>query len=218
MAFQDLVTGAQKYFPDLQIKYKDQSPFMKALGTILFFNPGFMKSFTTTVGETVYFPSEPFVKVRPISSSVVLMHEFVHMNDEKKLSKPVFSLSYLFPQILLPIFLVMLFFVTWKIMLPLILLSLLPIPAYFRMNYEKRAYISSLYTLYKLGQLKSFDPKLDAQAASFVQYFKDGSYYFMWPFGNVQKEFDDALVLVKAGKRPYEDPVFDILDDLITKV
>jgi len=218
MSIQDLITAGQKYFPNLQIKYKDQSWFMQALGKILFFNPGFMKSFTTTIGETVYFPSQPFVKIRPISSSVVLLHELVHMFDEKRLSKPAFSLSYLFPQILAPIFLALLFFVSWKIVLPLAFLSMAPIPAYFRMYYEKRAYISSIYVLYKLGQLKNFDPKLDTQAAAFVQYFKDSSYYFMWPFGNLDAEFAQAVTDVKAGKRPYDSPVFDMLDDLVTKV
>jgi hypothetical protein len=37
----------------------------------------------------------------------------------------------------------------------------------------------------------------------------------MWPFNNIRKDFDDAIIKIKAGQRPYEDSVFDILDDLI---
>lgn len=218
MSFQDLLTAAQTYFPSLQIKYKDQSWFMKALGKILFFNPSFMTSYTTTIGETVYFPNQKFVQIRPISGAVILMHELVHMYDEKKLTKPVFSASYLFPQILVPIFLLMLFFLSWKIVLPLAILCLAPIPAFFRMEYEKRAYMSSLYTLQKLGQRLNFDPKLTTQAQYFVSYFKDSSYYFMWPFKNLDAEFAQAVTDVQAGKRPYDSPVFDMLDDLVTKV
>jgi hypothetical protein len=218
MSFQDLLTSAQKYFPSLQVKYKDQSWFMKLLGKIMFFNPGFMKTYTTTIGSTVYFPNETFVKIRPISGCVILMHELVHMYDEKKLTKPVFSFSYLFPQILVPIFLLMLFFVSWKIALPLALLSLAPLPAYFRMTYEKRAYISSLYTMQLLGKRLNFDPKLSIQASAFVKHFKDSSYYFMWPFGKLEGEFTQAVTDIQAGKRPYDSPVFDMLDDLVTKV
>ena len=216
MSFQELVVAAQKHFPDLKIKYKDQSWFMKFLGFLLFFNKGFMTNYTTTIGSTVYFPSESFVKVRPVSASVVLLHELVHIKDGHKYSKPLFGFLYLTPQILsllcLPLFLV-----SWKIALPLVLLFAAPIPSPFRMYFEKRAYLTSLYAINALGTKLNFKPMLASQEQTFVGQFKDGSYYFMWPFTNLQKDFDDAVSKVKAGQRPFEDPVFDILDDLITK-
>jgi hypothetical protein len=217
MAFQDLVTAAQKYFPDLQIKYKDQSWFMKLLGTIMFFNKAFMTNYTTTIGSTVYFPSESFVKARPVSAAVVLLHEIVHVNDAHKISKPLFGFLYLTPQILallcLPLFLI-----SWKIALPLVLLFSAPIPSPFRTHFEKRAYLTSLYSINSLSNRLNFKPLLATQEDSFVEQFKDGSYYFMWPFSDLKKDFDDAVSKVQAGQRPYDDTVFDIIDDLVTKV
>jgi hypothetical protein len=41
----------------------------------------------------------------------------------------------------------------------------------------------------------------------------------MWPFKSIlTDDFNQALANVQAGKRPYEDPVFDMLDDLVTKL
>jgi hypothetical protein len=218
MSFQDLVTAAQKYFPDLQIKYKDQSWFMKLIGKLIyFFNKSFMTSYTTTIGSTVYFPTESFVKVRPVSAAVVLLHELIHVYDAQRLSKPIFYFLYLFPQIL-ALFCLPLFLVSWKIALPLVLLFAAPLPAYFRMQFEKRAYLTSLYAINKLATQLSFKPLLATQEQVFINRFKDSSYYFMWPFNNLQKDFDEAVVKIRAGQRPYEDPVFDILDELTTKV
>ena len=39
----------------------------------------------------------------------------------------------------------------------------------------------------------------------------------MWPFNDINKQFDWALELAKEGKRPFEDPVFDMIEDLVTK-
>lgn len=217
MSFQELVTAAQTHFPDLQIKYKDQSWFMRLLGVLLFFNKSFMTNYTTTIGSTVYFPSESFVKVRPVSAAIVLLHELVHIKDAHKFSKPVFGFLYLMPQIL-AILCLPLFLLSWKIALPLVLLFAAPTPAFFRMHFEKRAYLTSLYAINALGSRLNFKPLLASQEQSFIGQFKDSSYYFMWPFGNLQKDFDDAVNKIKDGQRPYEDPVFDILDDLITKV
>lgn len=217
MAFQDLVTGAQKYFPSLQVQYKDQSTFMKILGTILFFNPSFMTDYITTIGNTIYYPTENYVKAHPISGAVVFLHELVHINDSGKLSKPLFSFLYLLPQLISFLLLPLFFFVHWWIVLPLVLIFAAPIPAYFRMNFEKRAYISSLYTLTKLGQRLHFNPQLPDQVNFFLSQFKGSYYYFMWPF-DLTSEFNNAVANIQAGKRPYEDPVFDMLDDLVAKV
>lgn len=217
MSFQDLVAAAQKYFPDLKIKYKDQSWFMKLIGTLLFFNKGFMTDYTTTIGSTVYFPSEAVTKTRPISAATVLLHELIHVNDAKKIGKLLFGFLYLTPQILiLPALL--LFLLSWKIALPVIILLALPIPSYFRMYYEKRAYFTSLYAVNALAKRLNFNPILATQQQGYLKHFKDSSYYFMWPFSNLQQDFEEATEKVKSGQRPYEDPVFDILDDLITKV
>lgn len=211
MSFQELITTAQTFFPDLEIKYKDQSPFMKLLGKLLFFNKSFMTSFTTTVGSTIYFPSESFVKLRPISSEIILLHELVHVNDAKKLNKFFFGFLYLLPLAFIPLAL-LLFLFSWKIALLLLVLCAAPLPAYFRMHFEKRAYLVSLYCTQQLAVRKQFTVNLEKSAAGYVDNFKDSSYYFMWPFKNLDKDFADAVVKVKAGQKPYEDPVFEMID------
>jgi len=144
MPFQELLTAAQKYFPSLQIKYKNQSAFMKFLGFLLFFNKSFMTDYTTTIGDTVYIPTENYIKLRPISGAVVFLHELVHLYDHKRIGSFWFQLSYMMPQIFaLPALL--LFLISWKLALPVIILFLLPIPSYFRMKYERRAYYSSIH-------------------------------------------------------------------------
>ncbi len=216
MSFQNLVQAAQKYFPDLQVKYKDQSALMKFIGTLLFFNKEFMTQYATTIGSTIYFPTETFTKAHPISSATIFLHELIHINDSKKITKPFFSFLYIFPQVL-SILLIPLLFINWKIALPFIIF-LAPFPAYFRMYYEKRAYLASLYCLNMLSKKLSFAINLDIQKSDFVSRFKGSTYYFMWPFSNIDTIFNTAVNDILQGKRPYEDPIFDILDDLINNV
>lgn len=181
----------------------------------MFFNKSFATSYVTTINSTIYYPSENQIKITPISSGIILLHEIVHINDSKKITKPLFIFLYLFPQILAPLFLLLLL-ISCKIFLFLFLLFILPIPAYFRMQFEKRAYLSSLYSSYVLGKTLNFSPILDKQKNNFISQFTGFSYYFMWPFSSyIKNEFDQAINKINAGQRPYEDPIFDIIDDLI---
>lgn len=214
MAFKEVVQAAQQYFPKLSIKYKDTSLLMKIIGKLLFFNKDFGTSYTTTFGSTMYYPSEFFVRVRPMSSIVILLHELFHVYDSKKIGI-LFPLLYGFPQILALLFFPMLL-VSWKIAL-LFLLFAFPFPAYFRMKYEKRAYIASMYSLHVLSRDKNFQFNIDKQKEEFISHFKNSDYYFMWTFKGIEKEFDDALVKIKSNQHPFEDPFFQVIDDLISK-
>jgi hypothetical protein len=169
------------------------------------------------VGSTVYFPTESFTRARPVSAAVVLLHELVHVNDAKKISKPLFGALYLSPQILVLLCLP-LFLLSWKIALPIILLCACPIPSFFRMYFEKRAYFASLYSLHALGKKLNFDPQLDSQKDNYLKHFRDSSYYFMWPIHNIETDFNKALESIRLDQRPFNNPIFDILDDLITQV
>jgi len=217
MEINNLIISAKEHFPDLKIKYKDSSNFMKLLGYILFFNKRFMTSYTTTIGSTIYFPSEKFIKSRPNSAITIFLHELVHIYDAKRFNKILYSLLYLFPITLLLVS-IPLFFFSWEIALVLTILSLCPLPAYFRMYFERRAYMVSLYAIQKLSEKMKFVPYLDKAKNSFVSEFKGPSYYFMWIFPNISKQFDDAVANIKAGKHPYNDPIFDIIDDLINRI
>lgn len=191
MAFNELVTKAKTYFPDLQIKFKDQDPFMKFLGKLLFFNPGFMTSFITTIGNTIYWPSEQ--DLQRSSASEVFIHECTHMYDEKKMGFK-FKLGYLFPQILALPMLLLLFVLTWKIVVPLALLCLAPWPAPWRAKIERKAYFVSMRVGY---DLYGIDPELSAP--HYAKNFKNSSYYWMMPFGEDERFAQEALN-IKAGK------------------
>lgn len=217
MSLIDLVQASKTYFPNLKIDYKNNSLFMKLLNKILFFNKQFANQYTTTINSTIYFPSQLFIKMRPTSSAVVILHELVHLHDAKKFSQLLFSFLYLFPQSLL-IFIIPLLLISWKIAL-LFLIFAFPIPSYFRMYFEKRAYITSLYVLNALGNKKNIKPMLEVQKENFINQFNSSYYYYMFPFTNyIRKDFDAALIKIKAGQRPFEDPVFDMLDNLINTI
>ncbi len=216
MAFEELAQAGKKHFPDLEIKFKDKSLFMKILGILMFFNKGFMTNYTTTIGSSVYFPSESFLKSAQISSMSVLLHELVHIYDSKKINGLLFSFLYLFPQILVLLCLPLFFLITWKVMLPITLLCLLPLPAYFRMLFERRAYMVSLYCMNELSKKYKFKYDVDNSAKEFLKYFKGAFYYFMWIFPDLDKKMIDAAEKIKNNQKPYEDKVFDIIDDLLT--
>lgn len=217
MLYTDLISAAKQHFPDLQIKYKDQSTFMKILGKLLFFNPSFMKTYTTTIGSTIYFPSKTFLKLQPAMMTIILLHELIHVNDAQKLPKYVFEFLYLFPQII-SLLLIPLLLVSWKLFLPLIILFALPLPAYFRMIYEKRAYLVSLYVTNKLNQKYQLTNTLEENKNLYLSQFKSGAYYFMWIFPSLDQKFNDGLKKILNNERPFDDNVFDIIDSLIEKV
>jgi hypothetical protein len=193
MAFNDVVAKAQTYFPSLQIKYKDQSIFMQILGKIMFFAPNFMTTYVTTLGNTVYFPSQQYIQNQPRSACDVFIHECVHIYDEKKIGFP-FQLGYTFPQILAPFMWLLLFFFPWWAVLALFVLFLLPLPAPWRAFFEKRAYFVQMYASYTLYK---DDP--EKAGLAFASWFRNGAYYWMWPFEQ-DILFVQEAVNIKAGK------------------
>jgi hypothetical protein len=196
----------------LDVKYKDTSFLMKLLSLILFFNKDFMKSFTTTIGTTIYYPSEEFVKNSPITSLITLLHELVHIIDYNK-NKLLFTLLYLFPQIL-AIFALPLFFISWKFS-AFFLLFLLPLPAYFRMKYERKAYAVSLYVIKQLSLKKNFKVELEKQKDNYISYFKKSDYYYMWIFKTIDSDFNEYLLKIENNERPFKDEIFDLIDKYI---
>lgn len=143
-------------YPKFQYKFKDQDGFMKLLGKIMFFNKDFMKVYTTTIGQTVYFPQKSQFDDCPDAFFETLCHEYVHIADDAK--HPIlFKLKYLFPQILAfpailfillsPVFITLM---ALSLMSPLWLLTLLsavflaPIPSPGRTQAELRGYGMSI--------------------------------------------------------------------------
>lgn len=213
---ENLISESKKIIPDLEIKYKNESAFMKIIGKILFFNKDFMNHYITTIGSIIYFPSKSFLEENSTSSSIILLHEICHVYDSKKITKPLFSFLYLFPQILFLLFFPALF-ISWKLAI-LFLIFIAPFPAYFRMLFEKRAYMVSLYTAYKLGKKMNFNYDLDHHKQYYLKQFNGSSYYFMWMFSGLNKDFDKAIQKIKNNEHPFESNLFLTIDHLIETI
>jgi hypothetical protein len=210
MAYADLISKTQSYFPSLQIKYKDQSNLMKLLGKIFFFNKAFMTDYLTTFGNTVYVPSEQWVQKNYAEFASVFIHECTHMYDEKRVGIP-YTFGYAVPQIFSVISLLAIIFFNWKIALIAFLFFLLPLPAPWRTLFEKRAYFVQMYVGSKMNY------SLDSMSIAFASCFRSSAYYWMWPFEK-DSSFQEEANNIKAGKPQCasEPALKSMVDELIT--
>jgi len=193
----------------IKIAFKDESWLMKLLGKILFFNPGFMTQYITTLGNTIYFPSRENMAANDLSSMLVMCHEFQHIQDSKKLTFPLYAFIYLFPQILALLALLAIplaFLVPWYYaIIPLVAIPLAaPLPAYGRMKIELRGYGMSLFALSEflkgIGKDSAYiTGELSERANIYDKYhFRGPGYYFMWPFG-VRKELGKVIEQIRTS-------------------
>lgn len=195
-----------KRFYVFNVKYKDKSLFMKFLATILFFNKDFMKNYITTIGSTIYFPDEKFVKENEYSAMKVLAHEIVHVNQAEKYGNFLFSTLYLFPQCLSVLSLLAILAVFWLPFLwcLLFLIFLAPIPAPWRAKFEFEAYIMSLFITHTQMKFGGFpDDKIEIELAGESiliekKQFKESGYWFMWPF-SLEKDFGKKIDDISNG-------------------
>lgn len=204
------LTTAKMLVPGLKIEFKDHSKLMKTIGFLMFFNKQFMTQFITTIGSTIYFPNEQKFNEKEIASVITVCHEIVHVLDSKKYFL-LFQLGYLFPQIL-ALLSIPLFFVNIYIGLAF-LLFLLPLPAYFRMVFEKRAYLTEIYTAYNLSKRYNFKYDIDLHYESILKNFNSSNYYWMWVF---DLNLDTEISKIRNGEAPFEDSdVYTIIDKII---
>lgn len=189
------------------IKYKNQSIFMKFLGILLFFNKEFMSKYITTIGNTIYFPNEEFVQNNPEPAICILAHELMHIRQAEKYGKIIFSILYLFPQCLALLALlapVSLWFLVF-------LICLAPLPAPWRTKFEREGYTMSLFMFYE--QLKINQTTPDKIRASLLEhsqkinnlYFKGSAYWFMWPFGII---FENNIIDIMNGVIESNDAMY----------
>jgi hypothetical protein len=212
MLLPELLIRAKRYFPRLSIKYKDKNKAMRLLGK------NFMEHDAISIGSSIYFPSHHFVKHHPTTSNAFFLYEITKMYDKNKFGSFLFYLSYFFPQNLSILFLFLFFILSCKLFLFLIPLALLPIPAYFRMLFEKRAYLTSLYCMNKMNKNLNLHIDIRMQKDFFIDLCADPYYYYMFPFKKkVRGMFDDGLAKIDAGKHPFEDKkLFIIIDDILS--
>lgn len=203
--FAEFENNLKRYYV-FNIKYKNTSKFMKLLGFILFFNKEFMTHYITTIGNTVYFPDENFIKENNDGAARVLAHEIVHVAQKEKYGMIPYTLMYLFPQCLaLFAFLAILAFVWLPFLWCLLfLIFLAPIPAPWRKKFELEGYTMSLYMLdLRLRELRYPDEMILKEMSVYavkinVRNFKGPGYWYMWPFG-VQDDFGKKIEDIRSG-------------------
>jgi hypothetical protein len=165
----------------MQIRFKDESFSMRALGKLLFFNNKFTSSFTTTIGRTIYFPSRQWCAEDPGRASSVLAHELVHIDQYAQWNLG-FVVGYLFPQVLALLSVLAIWFGPVALAF---LLFLLPLPAPLRARFEAQAYNTSIAVAEQIAQVTLTPLAVRSMAVSIAQAnFSSANYYYMWPWTN----------------------------------
>lgn len=170
---------------NVPLRFKDESPGMKAVGRGMFWAREFMTDVVTTIGTVVYFPSRAWVEADYERAWTVLCHELVHVEDyqSKGRWRWLFFALYALPQGLAVLALLTLVFKAWW---PLLFLGCLgPLPAPWRKSAEMRGYAMTMavrYWTYGSG----IPQDLKEEIAS---YFTGPLYFWAWPFkGSVAAE------------------------------
>lgn len=173
----------------VKVAFKDESKLMLRLAKVLFFRPDFLTETVTTWGNILYYPSRQWLGQNPEQGWRELAHGLVHISDLRRVSKPVYALSYLFPQCLS---LLALGFVHSPYFL-LASLFLLPWPAPFRKHWEMRATAMSMATEIWGGK----EPSIEEA----VSRFSSRRYYWCWPFpALLREELAQWLARIHAKK------------------
>jgi hypothetical protein len=194
--FEKFVKSLQLYY-NFNIKYKNESFFMLVLSYILFFNKKFKTNYTTTIGNTIYFPNKEAVLDNEDLYAQILSHELIHIQQKESYGAILYSVLYLFPQIL-SILSVLAIFSPWCL---LFLLFLLPLPAPFRKDFEHSAMSMSLFAFYlHLKTLDITDENVNSTLDKMVNIkksrFTGFQYWLMWPFG---VSFEKEITEIKSG-------------------
>lgn len=166
---EDLKAEMALEFPGFRIVPKTDSELMHLLNLVLFLLTAgtlrtFMTSFTTIIGRTMYTPDG--WESRGMSSQLVtLRHERVHLRQQRRYSRPLFTFLYLF---------------------------VLPFGfAYFRTKFEKEAYEESMLvsaTRYGTSILRE-----KGYRERMIENFTSGSYMWMWVRrADIEKWYDEA--------------------------
>ena len=224
--FNRFVSILQQKQPGLNIKFKDESWFMKLLGKLAFFNKNFMTTFTTVIGKNIYLPTRDGLEnSEDLGPLVIVAHEYRHMCDFGSWFKSFFvRVAYFSPQILSPLmFLFLLLPVVWAVSVPLSLILFLawltPIPSPGRKYFEFKGYTTSLFALneiYKENKWSETERRylLEDQVAFMNEQFTSSAYYYMWPWG-VKKGLQSVIEKVISESLEKEDSFYAEMKDMI---
>lgn len=185
---------------------KRSSVFMWILAVILFpFNRRFMSDYTTTIFGRIYWPD----RTDASSAWRTLWHECVHRKQAMRVGEPWFSLAYLFP-VPLAVLTIGVIFSPWFLFA---LLALAPLPAPWRVMWEREAYTITAVCDSLLGIDIASQTYLDYQ----VQHHCGWGYYKpSWQRSRVarkvQEDIERAKRIVSGSERSdYTDELLRIV-------
>jgi hypothetical protein len=183
-----LIREITKEVPGFEILSKRNHPLWKFLSKVMFWNPRIATGFITTLYPKVWVPSLPWKEDDPASAIEILAHEYVHLQDRKRLGY-FFNLLYLSPQIL-SLFALLSFVNPWCL---LFLVCLLPLPSPGRAWLEYRGYRMSMAITYWIH-----DECLDLDWV--VSQFTGPNYYWMYPFrGHLKRQYEREFERIKQN-------------------
>ena len=193
----------EKNIPGFAILSNRDSALMRLLSKLLFFNKGFTTQYVTVIYPKLYVPELPWYPNDPRRAFEVLAHEYVHLQDTKRMGK-VFDLLYLTPQI----FALAALGAFWNLSFLWALLFLLPLPSPGRAYLEFRGYRMSMAVAMWQGR----NPNIEWM----VKQFTTGAYYWMFPFKKyLTNKFQKEYNRIEAGD--YEPELKNIKDKFFTK-
>ena len=190
----DLYIHISEKIPGFRIRPKNDSPLMRVLSFLLFFNKAFMDRYITTIYPTVYVPAW-WGKHRNMSFSElgIIAHEYVHLMDRKRLGW-IFNLLYLSPQI----FSLLMLAAFWNSWFLLAVLFLLPWPSPGRAWLEYRGYRMTMAYYYWMRKEK-------CNIEMLVDEFTGSNYYYMFPFRKfLIKKFNKDYDKIVDGDLTFE--------------
>ena len=187
-SFRSLLDHMRNAGYEIKIAFKDESLLMKLVSIILFFTKDFMTQFTTTLGNTIYFPSRKWLEENEHTATRVLAHECIHLHDRKVMNRKgtifLYPFLYLFPQIL-AVFSLLAFLafinINWLFCL-LFLLCLAPLPAPGRFYLEVRGYTMNLFIKSLEAAYGHYGYNVEEHVNGIAKQFTGANYWFMWPF------------------------------------
>jgi hypothetical protein len=185
-----LTEVGEKYSKSIRIRSKSESRLLRLIAPlVMLFNKRFMSGYVTTIGSTIWVPSEWNTRSE-LSRLEVVSHEVIHVFQKKVQHRfGLHEVLYLFPQVLavfaLLSFLAIPFSILWLWCLGF-LLFLGPLPAPWRMAKEVEAYRTRLlFGFYVYGiPGRVHDRFVD----DITRTLSGSDYYFCWPFrGDLEK-------------------------------
>lgn len=187
------LTEELKVHVPFRIRYKNESPEMEVIAAFVEpFSPDFMSNYTTVIGSTIYFPDRYGLMQQEERAMRTLAHEAVHLLDAERWRMPLFSLGYIFPQILALGVLTAPWLGWWAC---LFLLFLLPLPSPFRFYFEARAYAIDMLLTPREWQAQTME--------HILKQFSGWGYYKMFPFPSlVEKSIRKWMRKAEKGEDP----------------